>query len=113
MISNIYSEHSVLSDHKYIICETSHSITIKEQRVEDSQQTNLSSFNYLKADWIAIKAKLRELNWGEILKNLETSEEKFNQFLELVTKVVEEHCKKIKQQRGSAKRTFPETGEYF
>ena len=107
LISNIYSEHSVLSDHKYIICETSHSITIKEQRVEDSQQTNLSSFNYLKADWIAIKAKLRELNWGEILKNFETSEEKFNQFLEIVTRVVEEHCKKFKQQRGSAKKNIP------
>ena len=67
MISNIFIEPSVITDHKYIICETSHNITINEQTIYNTNEHSLSSYNYLKADWESIKVKIKETLWTEIL----------------------------------------------
>ena len=76
LISNIYVETSKITDHKYIICETSHSHSLDEQKPEVNLDINLSSYNYLKADWKSIKTKLNEIKWLEILEKYSTSEEK-------------------------------------
>ena len=51
LISNIYSETSELTDHKYITCETSHHTKINSQQIQSSIDTNLASYNYLQTDW--------------------------------------------------------------
>ena len=107
LISNIYSEHSEITDHDYIICETSHNFTIDESQPTEAKETNLSSYNYEKADWDTVKAKLRDVNWEDILNRYENSDEKVNAFLEIVSKIVDDHCIKFKQKRGSAKKNIP------
>ena len=92
LISNNYGEHSEISDHDYIVCETSHEVCIKMHEPTESVDTNLSSYIYVKADWVALKAKLREINWSDILQKCTTSEGKKKVILEKVSKAVDEHC---------------------
>ena len=106
LISNIYSEYSKLTDHRYIICETSHNFTLNKQKLGEPQETNLASYNYKKAEWTALKNKLKEIYWSEILEG-KTSDEKIKIILELVSKAVEEHCPKFRHQRGIAKKNIP------
>ena len=107
LISNIYGEHSEISDHDYIVCETSHDLSINKHESTESEDTNLSSYIYVKADWVALRAKLREINWTDILKNYTTSEEKINVILEIVSKAVDEHCIKFKYPRGKSRNNIP------
>ena len=106
LISNIYIEPSKITDHKYITCETSHSYSVNEQKRVATQDINLSSYNYLKADWESIKTKLKEIKWIEVLEKYTTSEEKLNIILEIVIKIVEEHCARFKQ-RGAIRKNIP------
>merc|ERR1712142_160279 len=82
LISNIYIEPSKITDHKYITCETTYNFSENQQKPPESQGINLSSFNYLKADWVSIKEKLAEIRWSEILENYITSEEKLQIILQ-------------------------------
>ena len=106
LISNIYSEHTHLSDHRCIICETSHSFNVNKQNVGEPHETTLASYNYMQADWIALKKQLREVNWIEML-NDKTSDEKTQVILEIVSSAVDEHCVRFRQQRGKAKKNIP------
>ena len=92
LISNIYIQPSKITDHKYIICETSHKLSINDTQHISENDTNLSSYNYETANWKNIKASLKERNWSEILTNHISSEEKFRVFLEIVNKIIEENC---------------------
>ena len=107
LISNIYRERSELSDHKYIICETSHNVTVNSQQIITPQETNLASYNYQRTDWVALKAKLKLINWGEILGKYETSAEKIQVILEIVSKEIDEYSIKFKQQRGVNLKNIP------
>ena len=107
LISNIYVETSKITDHKYITCETSHSFSVNEQKPVVIKDVNLSSYNYQKADWESIKISLREINWSEVLEKYTTSEAKLNMILEIVMKIVEEHCAKYNQQRGTNRKNIP------
>ena len=107
LITNIYSEHSKLSDHKCIICETSHKSTVNNQRTGISQETNLTSYNYLRTDWVALKAKLIQTNWSEILSKCKSSEEKIQVILEIISREVDTHSIKYKHQRGVGIKNIP------
>ena len=74
LISNIYDEHSEISDHDYIVCETSHELCIKMNETTEPEDINLSSYVYVKADWVTVKAKLRQINWSDILQKCTTTE---------------------------------------
>ena len=106
LISNIYVEPSKITDHKYIVCETSYS-SVKEDKSSTPVDLNLSSYNYKKADWVNIKKILNETNWVEILKIYETSEEKLQFILDKVIQIVDDHCAKFKQQRGRNQSKIP------
>ena len=107
LISNIYSEHSQLSDHRWIVCETSHCVTLYNQKSDESNKTNLASYNYLKTDWVTLKSKLKEINWTKTLEKYETSEGKIQAILEIIGNIVEEVCTKFKQQRGATVKIIP------
>ena len=107
LITNIYGEHSEISDHDYIVCETSHDFSLSIHESVKSEDTNLSSYNYLKADWVKLRAKLREINWIDTLKNYTTSAEKINMILEIVSKIIDEHCVKFKYPRGKPRSNIP------
>lgn len=93
MVSNIYIEPSKITDHEYIICETTYTYSLDQQNQAYSQDINLSSYNYLKADWETIKAKLMEIKWEELLVKYKTSEQKLKAILDIVISIVDEHCK--------------------
>ena len=59
-------ETSKITDHKYITCETSHSLSVNKQKPVVNKDVNLSSYNYQKADWESIKTSLKEINWFEV-----------------------------------------------
>ena len=80
LISNIYIQPSKITDHEYIICETSYKLTINDTQHISENDTNLSSYNYETANWKNIKASLKERNWSEILTNHSSSEEKYRVF---------------------------------
>ena len=107
LIANIYGEHSKISDHEYIVCETSHNFTINEYNPVESEGTNLSSYNYLKADWVSLKAKLREINWNDILENCNNSDNKIKVILEIIIAAVDDNCDKFKQPRGKSRKDIP------
>merc|ERR1739838_676397 len=57
--------------------------------------------------WVALRAKLREIDWTDVLNNYVTSEEKKNIILEIVSKTVDEHCVKFKYPRGKSRNNIP------
>ena len=107
LIMNIYGEHSEISDHEYIVCETSHNFNIKEQKTAEIDNNNLCAYNYKKIDWKIVKAKFREIKWTDILNNCTTSEERIQIILEIVFKVIDEHGIKFQNSRGKSKRNIP------
>ena len=107
LISNIYGEHSEISDHDYVVFETSHEFCIKMNKTTESEDINLSSYVYVKADWVSVKAKLRQINWSDILQKCTTAEEKINAILEIVSKIVDDHCIKFKHPRGKPRKNIP------
>merc|ERR1712179_134952 len=107
LITNIYGEHSEISDHDYIVCETSHSLNMKEQQTSEIDNNNLCAYNYRKIDWKIVKAKLREIKWTDILNNCTTSEERIQIILEIVLKVIDEYGIKFQNSRGKSKGNIP------
>ena len=111
LISNMYIQPSELTDHNYIICETSNTLNVNDnkstQNHEANNETNLSTFNYETADWESIKGNLRMIKWSEVLEECKTSEDKLRVIMEIVMKIVEENCKKFKNQRGSQMNEIP------
>ena len=107
LITNIYGEHSKVSDHKYIVCETSHNFSPQEHTPVEPVDTNLASYNYQKADWKILKAKLKEINWNDTLENCNNSTEKTDAILDIVSTAVEENCDKFKQSRGKVRKVIP------
>ena len=107
LIANIYGEKSKISDHDFIVCETSHKSFLNEEKAEESKDINLSSYNYLKADWEKIKAIFRETNWAELLKDCNTSDEKIKVILDIICKVIDENCVKFKETRGKTRKIIP------
>ena len=75
LITNMYSEKSKLSDHDYILCETSHDFNIKNEQPTEPEETNLSSYNYPKTNWELVKAKLRGTDWKNVINNCSSSVE--------------------------------------
>ena len=47
-------------------------ISINEYETVNSEDLNLSSYIYAKIHWVAMKAKLKETNWGKIIKTVNT-----------------------------------------
>ena len=107
MISNIFIEPSELTDHKYIICETSNTFHANDNKAPQENETNLSNFNYETADWESIRANLRMINWSIELEEHKTSEDKLRVFMEIVMKIVEENCKKFKSHKGCQTNRIP------
>ena len=107
LISNTYIQSSKITDHKYITCETSHSLQANNKKNILNNESNFSSYNYETADWKSIKSRLRNINWGEILENCETSEEILNKILEIIIKIIEENCSKFRFKRGAQTNKIP------
>ena len=107
LISNIFTEKSKLSDHKSIICETSHTTKINHKQKGIPTETNLASYNYLKTNWVALKTRLPKIDWNEMLSKFKSSAEKLQVFLDIVSKVVDEYSVKFKQQRGVGLKKIP------
>ena len=106
LVSNVYIEPSKITDHKYITCETSYSYSLNQHNQAYKQDINLSSYNYLKADWETIKVKLMEIKWEELPAQYKTSEEKLRIILDIVFNIVDEHCGKFKE-RGTNRKNIP------
>lgn len=107
LISNTYIQPSKITDHKYIICETSHSLQANNNKHMLNDESNLSSYNYETADWESIKSRFRNINWVEILDNYKTSEEKLNIILEIIIKIIDENCSKYRFKRGAHTNKIP------
>ena len=107
LISNIFIEKSKLSDHNVIICETSHTTKINHQQKGIPIESNLASYNYLKTNWVALKARLQGIDWNEIFSKSKSSAEKLQVFLNIVSKVVDEFSVKFKQKRGVGLKKIP------
>ena len=107
LISNIYVQPSMITDHKYIICETSHSIQTKKTKTVENTETNLSSFNYETSDWKNIKDDFKKIKWSEILEAGKTSEAKLGKIMQNVMRIVSSHCKEYKGQRGDLLYKIP------
>ena len=106
LISNMYIQPTKITDHEYIICETSHVFQSNDKQ-ELNEELNLSTYNYETADWKSIKLRLKNINWSEILENYKISEKKMNKILEVVIKIVEENCLKFKYRRGALINKIP------
>jgi len=61
LISNIFIQPSEISDHKYIRCETFHTLPILDKKQVTNQDTNLSSYNYGTTNWKNIKTSLKQV----------------------------------------------------
>ena len=85
LVSNIYGERSELTDHDYIICETSHNFNIDKDEQIETADTNLSSYNHEKTVWDTVKGKFRNVNWIDTLNSCTNSEDKVKSFLEIVS----------------------------
>ena len=107
LISNLYIECSKLTDHKYVICETSHQTTIDSQMTEMPVESNLATYNYERTNWKDLKAKFQLLNWNEILSKYNSSAEKLEVILSIVSKEVDECSIKFNQQKGSSIKNIP------
>lgn len=107
LITNIYGEHSEITDHDYIVCETSHNFEVNKSKTPEVKETTLSSFNYQKVDWDAVKASFSKINWKEFLDSCANSEEKVEMFLALVNQIVNEHCIKFMHPKGMSKKNIP------
>ena len=107
LITNINIEHSEISDHDFIVCETSHNFRIKDNELTESEEINLLSYNYEKIDWELVKTSFREIHWKEILDNCSNSEEKILTFFKIISQIVDELGVKFKNSRGKAKTNIP------
>ena len=107
LISNIYGEHSEITDHDYIVCETSHSLILKNSNAIETGETNLSSYNYEKIDWDIIKGKHKEIDWDAALENCQNSEAKANTIIQIISDIVDELCPKFKSLRGRSNNNIP------
>ena len=106
LITNIYSEKSKISDHDYIVCETSHDVTINKEQLTEPEETNLSSYNYQNTNRISLKAQLKGTDWNNII-NCSNSEEMREAILETTMKAVDENSSKFKQPRGKKQQNIP------
>merc|ERR1712179_607680 len=107
LISNIYIQPSELSDHKYIRCETSHTLPTHDEKQVPIQETNLSSYNYETANWKNIKTRLIQVKWNEILEKCDSSEKKIIKIIEIVMKIIENNTFTFKIPRGSQTNKIP------
>ena len=107
LVSNIYGELSEITDHDYIICETSHKFNIDKDDQIETVDTNLSSYNHEKTVWDTVKCKFRKINWIDILKSSTNSEDKVKSFLEIVSQEIDENCIKFKHTRGNLNKIIP------
>ena len=107
LITNMYSEKSKLSDHDYILCETSHDFNIKKEQLTEPEETNLSSYNYPKTNWELVKAKLRGTDWKNVINNCSSSVEMREAIIETSLKIMDEHGHKFKEQRGKKQQNIP------
>ena len=103
----MYSEKSKLSDHDYILCETSHDFNIKKEQLTESEETNLSSYTYPKTNWELVKAKLRGTDWKNVINNCSSSVEMREAIIETSLKIMDEHGHKFKEQRGKKQQNIP------
>merc|ERR1739842_244629 len=85
----------------------SHKFLTKQAIPPQSNETNLSSYNYETADWKSIKEKLKMIKWSEELEKYRTAEEKLRVFLKVVIEIVDENCTKFKCQRGTHENKIP------
>ena len=92
LITNVQVQPSEITDHKYIVCETSHKLPTKGKEHIPVDEVNLSSYNYETADWVNIKASLKKINWPDVLAKCKSSEEKLKVIVDIVIKIVEIHC---------------------
>ena len=88
LISNVQIQPSEITDHKYIVCETTHKLPNKEKEQIPVDERNLSSYNYETADWVNIKASLKKINWPDVLAKCKSSEEKLKLIVDIVIKIV-------------------------
>merc|ERR1711970_135035 len=100
-ILNVQIQPSEMTDHKYIVCETTHKLPNKEKEQIPVDERNLSSYNYKTADWVNIKASLKKISWPDVLGRCKSSEEKLRVIVDIVIKIVEIHCS-IFESRGEA-----------
>ena len=107
LITNIHLQPSEITDHKYIVCETSYKLPINVTQHISESNTNLSSYNYETANWKNIKASLKTINWPEILAKQNSSEEKLRVVLEIVVKIIEENCTMFKRHGGTRLNKIP------
>ena len=107
LITNIYSENSKISDHDYIVCETSHDFTLNREQLTEPEETNLSSYNYQNTDWKSLKAQFKGTNWKSLIESCSSSADKREAILEATLKAVDEHSHKYKQKRGKKHQNIP------
>ena len=107
LITNIHLQPSEITDHKFIVCDTSYNLPINVTQHMSENNTNLSSYNYETANWKNIKASLKKINWSEILAKHNSSEEKLRVVLEIVVKIIEENCTMFKSHGGPQLNKIP------
>merc|ERR1711874_119488 len=69
LITNIHIQPSEITDHKYIKCKTS-------QKLSSNGKEHVPTYNYESANWKNIRARLKRINWPEVLAKRKSSEEK-------------------------------------
>merc|ERR1712033_129254 len=107
LITNVQVQPSEITDHKYIVCETSHKLSTKGKEHIPVDEVNLSSYNYETADWVNIKASLKKINWPDVLDKCKSSEEKLKVIVDIVIKIVEIHCSIIESKGETPSHIIP------
>merc|ERR1712121_114315 len=107
LITNVQVQPSEITDHKYIVCETSHKLSTKGKEHIPVDEVNLSSYNYETADWVNIKASLKKINWPDVLDKCKSSEEKLKVIVDIVIKIIEENCEIFESRGGTQSNNIP------
>merc|ERR1712236_206983 len=107
LILNVQIQPSEITDHKYIVCETTHKLPNKEKEQITVDERNLSSYNYETADWVNIKASLKKINWTDVLGRCKSSEEKLRVIVDIVIEIVEIHCSIFESKGNSFSNIIP------
>ena len=107
LITNVQIQPSEITDHKYIVCETTHKLPTKEKEQIPVNEVNLSTYNYETADWENIKASLKKINWPDVLAKCKSSKEKLKVIVDIVIKIVEKNCNIFESRGGTRSNNIP------
>merc|ERR1712033_117411 len=107
LITNVQVQSSEITDHKYIVFETTHKLPTIEKELTPVNEVSLSSYNYETADWDNIKASVKKINWPDVLAKCKSSVDKLKVIVDIVINIIEENCEIFESRGGTQSNNIP------